>query len=93
MFRLIRFDPKIRGRIRNEYYWFSGQRLAQYRLGREQEAKKDWRGAYFAGVGAAWHAYDLAQKGQRARARRRARRPADRREFSEIRGLVRALPV
>jgi hypothetical protein len=69
MRRLSAFAPSHRPSVRNEYYWFSRQRLKQYRLGLEAVRRRD----YSQGVGAAWHALDLARRGRRARARYWAR--------------------
>lgn len=73
MLRLRCFEAAERARIRNEYYWFGRKRIAQWKLGQAEEARGSWRGAYSCGVGAAWHAYDLAKKGRWSRARRWAR--------------------
>ncbi|MDE2490009.1 MAG: hypothetical protein KGM24_04130 [Elusimicrobia bacterium] len=73
MRRLSAFAPAHRPSIRNEYYWFSRQRLKQYRIGIEEVRAGRRRGTCSQGVGAAWHALDLARRGRLARARRWAR--------------------
>lgn len=67
-------DPIIIGILKNEFYWQTKQRRKQYALG-VAEAKLGWRGGYYSqGVGAAWHALELAQRGRLAAARRWADR-------------------
>lgn len=53
-----------RVRTRNEYYWFSGQHLKQYKLGVEGVNKGNFRSYYSQGVGAANHAYKLGLSGK-----------------------------
>ncbi len=55
--------------LKNEYYWHTRQRLKQYENGKAL-AKKSWTGHYGQGVGAAWHASELAGCDQWKRARR-----------------------
>jgi len=67
LFALIRrmrsMDSLSRSRTRNEYYYHSAQFKKQYLLGIERVAGGDKTGYYSQGVGAAWHARDLAIKG------------------------------
>jgi len=48
-------------RSRNEYYYHSGQFKKQYSLGREGVSRGMVRAVYSQGVGAAWHAKQLAE--------------------------------
>jgi len=55
--------------LKNEYYWQTAQHFKQYQLGvREVRASNSSGGYYSQGVGAAWHAYFLAKRGQLKRA-------------------------
>lgn len=66
--------PRVVGMLKNEYYWQTKQRRKQYQLG-VWEARRGTRGGYYSqGVGAAWHALELAQRGRRLQARRWADR-------------------
>ncbi len=60
----------VRGSIRNEYYYHTGQYLKQYRLGIELVRKGDKSSYFSQGVGASWYAFELMHKGQVARGRR-----------------------
>lgn len=60
--------------LRNEYFWQTGNRAAQYALGVAEARSGDRRGNYSQGVGAAWRALELAQRGRRGRAEVWARR-------------------
>lgn len=70
MRRLSHFDRSTRLRVRNEYYWFSRQPRKQYLLGLESVRFERWKGNYSQGVGAAWYALSLAQRGRESAARR-----------------------
>lgn len=66
--------PRVVGMLKNEYFWQTKQRRKQYQLG-VWEARRGTKGGYYSqGVGAAWHALELARRGQRLRARRWADR-------------------
>lgn len=60
--------------LRNEYFWQTSNRVAQYELGVAEARSGDFRGNYSQGVGAAWRAFELAQRGRRKRAAVWARR-------------------
>lgn len=70
---LLKSTKKLRGinlfwssRIRNEYYYHSGQFKKQYLLGKELVQKSHDKGRYYTqGVGAANYAYELATKGKK----------------------------
>lgn len=67
-------QDRVIGMLKNEYYWQTKQRRKQYQLGVD-EARKGYKGGYYSqGVGAAWHALELAQRGRRSQARRWAGR-------------------
>jgi hypothetical protein len=68
--RLRSASPRLRGSIRNEYYWFSKQPAKQYRLGVE----RGMLGYYSAGVGAAMLAQSYGLKGRKALALRWAKK-------------------
>ncbi|RYZ70457.1 MAG: hypothetical protein EOP05_13260 [Proteobacteria bacterium] len=59
-------EPRIRGKMRNEYYWFSHQPKKQYELGRELVAKGNVRSNYSQGVGAVEVAKVYANEGKHA---------------------------
>ena len=61
-------DPVVLNGIKNEYYWQTKNRMAQYKLGIARAKTGEAKGYYGQGVGAGWHAYELAMRGQRARA-------------------------
>lgn len=66
--------PRVVGMLKNEYYWQTKQRRRQYELG-VGEARRGYKGGYYSqGVGAAWHALELARHGRRSHARRWADR-------------------
>jgi len=67
-------DRRVLFALKNEFYWQTGNRRAQYRLGAREARLGLGAGAYSQGVGAAWHAYELAARGRRKRARRWALR-------------------
>lgn len=60
--------------LRNEFYWQTKNRLAQYRLGASAVSRGNKFGYYCQGVGAAWHAYELTRAGRVARGALWARR-------------------
>ncbi|TBR17985.1 hypothetical protein EPO15_15710 [bacterium] len=67
-------QPRLVGMLRNEYYWQTKQRRKQYQLG-VVEARRGYKGGYYSqGVGAAWHALELARSGRWTLARRWAGR-------------------
>ncbi|MBI2363179.1 MAG: hypothetical protein HYV15_07335 [Elusimicrobia bacterium] len=67
-------SPRVLGMLKNEYYWQTKQRRKQYRLGVD-EARRGYKGGHYSqGVGAAWHALELAQRGRRTDAGRWAAR-------------------
>ena len=66
--------PRIVSILKNEFYWQTKQRRKQYELG-VADLRQGWHGGYYSqGVGAAWHALELAQHGRRSHARRWADR-------------------
>lgn len=50
--------------LRNELYWQTKDRPAQYRLGVSAVSRGNKLGYYCRGVGAAWRAYELTKAGQ-----------------------------
>lgn len=62
-------DRDLVSTLRNEFYWQTKNRRAQYDLGTRDLERGDNLGCYSQGVGAAWHAYELARRGLWARAR------------------------
>lgn len=67
-------DRDLVSTLRNEFYWQTKNRRAQYDLGTRDLKRGDKLGCYSQGVGAAWHAYELARRGLWSRARAWARR-------------------
>ena len=66
-------DQIVLNGIKNEYYWQTKNRRAQYRLGVARARSGEAKGYYCQGVGAGWHAYELAARGHRVRARQWAK--------------------
>lgn len=65
LLRIRAVDPKLRGGLRNEYYWFSRQPYKQYLLGVERVKNGEPRAAYSQGVGACEMARSYAEKGNK----------------------------
>ena len=72
--RLRGVDATEAFRARNEYYYHSGQFRKQYLLGREGLSRGIARAIYSQGVGAAWHARQLAEGRRPGQARLWARK-------------------
>lgn len=69
----VEYDRQVVAYLRNEYYWQTKKRRAQYDLGTQLVKEGYHKGYYSQGVGAAWSAFDHARRGQIKRASHWAR--------------------